>query len=447
MPIPATDPQLTWPTYMGQPARSGTAGIETDLTAMKVGQLKVRWRFHAGAPIFAQPVVANGTVYWGSWDGYEHASSLTTGRDVWATNLGKTTVINCEGETVGVSSTATVAFASIQGRRTLLVFVGGGDGNFYALNAATGAVVWKTSLGTPPATYLWSSPAYDADSIYMGVASLGDCPLVQGRVVKLSAASGKVQSAFGMAPNGCVGGTVWGSVTIAQELGILYAATGNPGDCGAGEPYSDALVALRISDLSFVGAWQDAGALEFVDSDFGSTPTLFTAQVNGAARQMVGLVNKDGNFYAFDASNVSRGPVWTTRVANVAICPYCGDGGFVPGAWDGKLLYEPGGKTTLNGKLCPGGLRALNPANGAVVWSACYPGPTFGALTLGPGFLVIGAGPRLLVVSTETGKAGRILFTFQDPQAPNPRFFGAPSLANGQLLVGDERGNLYVLGL
>jgi polyvinyl alcohol dehydrogenase (cytochrome) len=446
-PIYFADPSLTWPTYMGGNGRTGYNGNEIPLTAATVGQLKVQWRHHAGGTIFAQPVVANGLIYWGSWDGYEHATSAVTGRDVWARYLGQTSVLDCEGAVVGVSSTATVEFAPVQGRRTLLVFVGGGNAIFYALNAQTGAIVWQRPLGQPPATYLWSSPAYYAGSIYMGVASLGDCPLVQGQVVKLSAATGRVESVFDVVPNGCVGGTVWGSVAIDQDIGILYVGTGNQGDCGVYEPYVDALVALRTSDLGLVGAWQATEALQFGDSDFGSTPNLFTAQVNGATRRMVGIDNKDGIFYAFDAAHVSSGPVWTTRVANVAICPDCGDGGFVPGAWDGKLLYEPGGKTTINGTLCAGGLRALNPANGAVVWSACYPGPTFAALTMGPGFLVIGAGPSVLVVGTQGASAGHVLFRLQDAQAPNTRFFGAPSIADGVLYVGDADGNLFALGL
>jgi hypothetical protein len=172
--------------------------------------------------------------------------------------------------------------------------------------------------------------------------------------------------------------------------------------------------------------WRGPGKF---DSDFGSTPNLFTARIQGAVRQMVGVVNKDGVFYAFDTARIGGGPVWTTRVSNPANCPACGDGGFAPGTWDGHLLYEPGGKTTVNGAPCPAGLFALNPVNGAVVWSACYAGPTFAALTSGPGYLIIGAAPHLLVVSTQGASAGHVLYSFWDPRAPNTYFWGAPSLA------------------
>jgi len=42
------------------------------------------------SPVFAQPIVANGTVYWESFDGYERATS-TSGALVWKTFLGTTT--------------------------------------------------------------------------------------------------------------------------------------------------------------------------------------------------------------------------------------------------------------------------------------------------------------------------------------------------------------------
>jgi polyvinyl alcohol dehydrogenase (cytochrome) len=446
-PSASAQPRLTWPTYMGENARSGEAASATTLTAAMVGHLSMQWTRHAAGPIFAQPVVASGLIYWGSWDGVEHATSAATGQDIWERYLGQSAVLAC-GSDFGVSSTATVAFAPVQGRRTLLVFVGGGNGVFYALNAQTGAVVWKTLLGHLPAAYLWSSPAADDGAVYMGVSSLADCPLVQGQVVKLSAGTGKIEAVFNTVPNGCLGGSVWGSVTIDQNTGTLYFGTGNPGDCPVNEPYAEAVVALRTSDLSLVGAWQDQRALQQVsDSDFGSTPNLFSVQSTGSTHQMVGIVNKDGNFYAFDAAHVSRGPVWTTRVADVAGCTSCSSGGFVPGAWDGTLLYESDGKTTINRTFCAGGLRALNPANGSLVWSGCFDGPTFAALTLGPDFLVLGAGPRLLIVGTAGAAKGHILYTLQDPQAPTTHFFGAPCLADGRLIVGDADGNLLALGV
>ena len=66
------------------------------------------WNATSGGPVFAQPIVANGTVYWGSFDGYERATS-TSGNLVWKTFLGTTTppAGTCIPPTAGIASTPT----------------------------------------------------------------------------------------------------------------------------------------------------------------------------------------------------------------------------------------------------------------------------------------------------------------------------------------------------
>ena len=98
-----------WPTYMANREHSGFNETETIINATSVPNLKVHWTFKGGGMIFSQPVIANRMVYWGSWDGYEHATNLNGG-SIWQQNLGQTTS-NC-GTTApyGVISTAAVAW-------------------------------------------------------------------------------------------------------------------------------------------------------------------------------------------------------------------------------------------------------------------------------------------------------------------------------------------------
>src|SRR6202011_5309190 len=114
-----------------------------------------------------QPTILNGVAYWGDWTGNEHATNVTTNVDLWATNLGATTppaANGCLPTEAGVVGTATLARVG----STTVVYVPGGDGAFYALNASTGAVIWRTSLGAPPDWFIWSSPAITSDSLYIG---------------------------------------------------------------------------------------------------------------------------------------------------------------------------------------------------------------------------------------------------------------------------------------
>lgn len=66
----------------------------------------------------------NGTVYYGSWDGYERAVDAATGTQLWSTYLGQTTKSTCNPPSVGVASTATVSNITVNGVSTQAVFVG-----------------------------------------------------------------------------------------------------------------------------------------------------------------------------------------------------------------------------------------------------------------------------------------------------------------------------------
>src|SRR6266581_892057 len=261
-----------WTTYMADNGRSGFNPNETIITPSTAPNLKLKWIHTAGGDVTAQPVEANGLVYWGSWDGYEHATKLDNTR-VWSTNVGTTTDSSCSPPRVGVASTATIGTVTINGTATSVDFVGGGNGKFYAINALTGSIIWQKTLGSPPSHFLWSSPALFNNSIYMGVSSLGDCPLVQGQLIQLDATSGSIQHAFNVVPSGCTGGSVWSSPTIDEAAGTVYISTGNQGSCSTSESNTIALVELSASDLSFIHHWQ-VPASQHIDCRLGWPHTL-----------------------------------------------------------------------------------------------------------------------------------------------------------------------------
>src|SRR5437762_9996177 len=125
-----------WPTFLVGPARTSFNKDETIINPTTAPHLKVHWTHTVTTRISAEPVEvqATGMVYWGSWDGVEHGSHQSDGTDVWTANLGTMTG-SCVHLPHGVVSTATIASVTIGGVKTLVDFVGGGDNNFYALNA------------------------------------------------------------------------------------------------------------------------------------------------------------------------------------------------------------------------------------------------------------------------------------------------------------------------
>src|SRR5258708_40083563 len=90
-----------WPTYLMGNDRPGDNGFETILNTTTAPNLKLHWTHTRGGAISTQPVETNGLIYWGSWEGYEHATNLNNAK-VWATNLGQTTDSSCNPPTVGV---------------------------------------------------------------------------------------------------------------------------------------------------------------------------------------------------------------------------------------------------------------------------------------------------------------------------------------------------------
>jgi polyvinyl alcohol dehydrogenase (cytochrome) len=429
-----------WSTYLSYNGRSGFNGYESALNPKTIGSMKVHWMAHAGGAISAQPVEANGMVYWGSWDGFEHATDVH-GKQVWARYLGRTSTC---GSSAGVASTATITTLPIHGKTTAVLVVGGGDASLYVLEASTGKVIWKAPLGASPSHFLWSSPAVYQGSIYIGVASFGDCPSVQGKLLELSMATGNIEHTFNVVPQGCLGGGVWSAPTIDPGTSRVYLATGSPDACGTSERYVNALVELRASDLGLVDSWQVPRSEWVFDSDFGATPTLFTAKRGGVLRPMVGAVNKNGTYYALEQGALRKGPVWRATIARGGTNPDLGDGSISSSAWDGSRLYVAGGNTSIAGKSCAGSVRALNIVTGSVLWERCLTSrEVLGAVTAVPGVVVVGAGTLVMAFAAATGKT---LFVYQDSRHGSS-FEAACSISRGVLYVGNFDGNLYAFGL
>src|SRR5712691_6424937 len=422
-----------WPMYLGDVTHNGFAAGESVINAQTAPSLAVKWSVPTSSTISVQPTVAGGRVYWGTWDGHERATTRS-GAPVWTASLG-TTNGGCGG-TYGILSSATVATIG----RGETVFVGGGDGQFYALDAATGTVVWKTRLGPSPASTVWSSPVFYNGSIYIGASSTDDCPLIQGKLYRLDAASGAVQNTFKIVPDGCEGGSLWGTPTVDPSTGNVYFATGNDGACSTSEPYATAVVAVHLSDLTLVGSWKIPASQMVDDGDFGSAPTLFQATIGGISKQMLGIAAKNGLYYAFDRNAVSAGPVWQRQIAVGGPGPLNGEGSISPSAWDGNTLYVAGGKTTVGGTSCGGGLRALDPSTGAPLWQDCLNGVILGPVTAAPGIVTVAAGSTILVVSAATGAN---LFSYAEPSAKP--FYGGGSISDGVLYYGNSDGTLLAL--
>jgi polyvinyl alcohol dehydrogenase (cytochrome) len=457
-PGPAVFSLGEWPTYMNGIKHTGYTE-NTTITRQNAGQVEMLWKinpdegFEQFDSVFSQPVISGDRIYFGSWDGNEYAVDHN-GQVLWKAFLGRTVdPTNCVPLQGGVSGTAALADSMNSSQKGKWLYVTGGDGSLYALNADTGETIWSTHLGDPPASYLWSSPVLYNGSVFTAMASFGDCPLVRAFVVKLDAKSGKIQNTFYTVPENCVGGSVWSVPSIDPETGVLYVTTGNAEKCGDQAPYQNAILALNTKDLSYVDHWQVPQAEWVVDSDFGATPTLFETS---AGRKLVGAGNKNGMYYALDRSDLKAGPVWKVRLAEGGPCPQCGQGVLAPTAFDGKRLYSAGGQTTIQGKTCGSSLRAHNPDDGTVLWETClpvendpFPAAITGAVTVTPDLVLAGYARSVVILGKDNGEVLNTLTVQADENLkhPPPYFWGPPSIAAGMIFAGNMSGEFIAFGV
>jgi len=320
---------------------------------------------------------------------------------------------------------------------TPVVYVPGGADTFYALNALTGAIIWQTNLGSPSVgDMLWDSPVLYNGNVYIGISSFGDCPLVQGQLVEMNANTGAIEHVADMVPDGCIGGGIWSSPALDTSNGTIYVTTATPNGCGTPE-LSPAIVQLSASTLTILSSWTIPSSELFDDPDFGSTPTLFTATINGQLAQLVGAVNKNGLMYAWNRNDLAAGPVWQTRIADPAGGPLS----IVSASFDGTTLYTGGGNAIINGTSCYENLSALNPATGAFIWRDCIQGSMTSGITEVPGLLIMGYGATG-EVDFINAKNGNIVYQY----SPSAAVEGETTVWNGVVYVPLTDGTLLALG-
>jgi outer membrane protein assembly factor BamB len=425
---PAGGPQ-DWSTYLHDPQRT-SASSETILSPANITQLTKRWSFKTGGVVEGAAAVVNGVAYIGSWDGYEYALDAKTGALKWKTFLGIAKTPACFPPAAGVSSSAAVQDG--------VVYLGGGDSYWYALNAESGAILWKVYTGDSSAAgghYNWSSPLLYNGYAYIGVASMGDCPLVQGQFLKVSLKTHQIVKTLNIVPDGQVGGGIWTTPSVDPATNTIYVSTGTANIIT--QKWAQALLAIDASTLTVKSFWTLPNAWAVVDSDFSTSPTLFT---DAAGHPLVTSMNKNGYAYAFNRNNLAAGPIWQRQIAVGGESPTAGGASVSSDAFGGGRLYVAGGNSPINGTGYQGTIRALDPATGKVLWQDGENGVVVGALAYDNGLVIAGAGDTLVVLSAATGAR---LYSYQ----LDGGIYVAPTVAEGQIFIGSLTGTIYALGL
>lgn len=128
-----------------------------------------RWRFATAGPVASTPAVAGGLVYFMSYDGKLYAVEAQSGKLRWKFTTGGERRFEAKNLHGFLPKNQTIAdpfdlFLSSPVVAEGAVFFGCGDGNLYALDAATGDLKWKVQTGD----VVHASPAYADGVVYVG---------------------------------------------------------------------------------------------------------------------------------------------------------------------------------------------------------------------------------------------------------------------------------------
>ncbi len=335
---------------------------------------------------------------------------------IWKQYLGLTNDPGCTPATIGITSSAAV----VNG----VVYVGGGDAYWYALDATTGAILWKVYTGDNSqagAHYNWSSPLIVGNYAYIGIASNCDNPLVQGQLLQVAisgAQQGQIINSYAFVPNGEVGGGVWTSPSYDPATNTIFVSTGTLNDHT--QTQSQAIVALNATTLQYVGSWQLPFEAAVSDSDWGTTPTLTT---DSKGDQLLSVANKNGILYTLNRNNLAAGPVWQHQVAIGGANVIGGDGTIASGVFANGLLYYAGGNNTQGSHGSGGSITAFDPGTGAISWSRQTEQPILGSPAYVNGLLGVSEGNTFEVLNATTGT---LLYSYVLPALTLRRGLGGP---------------------
>jgi polyvinyl alcohol dehydrogenase (cytochrome) len=362
------------------------------ITAPLVPRLKLKWAF--GLPgvtsARAQPVAVAGRVFISSESGDVFALSAKTGCIYWAFHA-----------QAGIRTAVSVGqYKTSSGANAWGVFVADGAANAYGVDATTGKQIWMKHVDEHPGARATGSPTYYNGRVYVPLAGLNEegqgsrltyeCCTFRGSVTALDASTGaQIWKTYtiteepkkrgvtkeGVQAWGPSGGGIWSAPTIDARRRVLYVSTGN-GYSDPQQATTDAVIAMDLEkgtikwvaqpvpkDVWMMGCQAKnpdnprCPAEQGPDHDFSASPML-AKKPNG--QDIIIIQSKSGMAYGFDPDK-NGAKVWEYKTSGGS-----GLGGQWGGAVDGRLAYFG-----VNGTLSqtPGGMRAVKIDTGEEVWS------------------------------------------------------------------------------
>jgi polyvinyl alcohol dehydrogenase (cytochrome) len=504
--IPGPSPAAEWVSGGGDLKNSRHQASEETLSPKNVGQLKLLWSVATAGDVTASPAVDDEHVYFPDSAGYLYKVRRDTGSVVWVRAIADYTGIPGDFARATPAIHGNLLILGNQSGK-IGAPNSPAPARVFALDKRTGAPVWTTQVDDTMLSFVTQSAVVHKGTVYVGTASNEELIAAfvpqafwtwsfRGAAVALDAATGAIRWKTYTVPSGFYGGAIWGSTpAIDSERNTVYMTTGNnywvptpvvdcikggtpAAACMPADNHFDSILAidattgavkwasrgldsdiwsvacgLRVPGVFTVPANPDncpAVEAEGPDWDFAQGVIIFGDDKDGG--RYVGAGQKSGMYWTFDAKTGAL--TWATQVAPGGVT-----GGLQWGsASDGRRLYvavsnsgpsmdgggagagpwlQKDGSTVKNG-----GWAALDRKTGEVLWTTPDKDGSRaeGAVTVA-GDVVFGCNVdyRRGTVRALDAKTGKLLWSYDTGGACT----AAPSVADGMVFMGS--GN-FIMG-
>jgi len=482
-PTPTADP-ARGPSWMnwGNDTSNSRFVAQGGLTAADVPRLKLKWAFGFEGITTArvQPALAGGKLFVASDNAELHALDPRTGCAFWTFKAD-----------FGVRSALTVAPYRNAGQVAYAVFFGDQRANAYAVDTITGKLIWKRKVDEYPTAAITGAPTIQDGKVFVPVQGLQEegsggrgqtpCCRFRGNLTALNADTGAViwktytvdepkvrgtNTRSGQEAYGPAGGAIWSSPTVDMRRRTVYVSTGNA-YADPPQPLTDAIIAMDIDTGKVKWSYQATANDNWLggcgarnggnpgcpetqgpDFDFSASPLLATV----GNRQLLVTPQKSGMAHALDPD--TGDVVWKYRF---------GQGSGLGGQWgaaaDAQNVYFGVGDGQSQN---PGGIRAVKLTTGEQIWSVPGPNPRLcagqqrcssaqgGAVTLIPGAVIAGSHDGgLRAYSTTDGSVlwqfdtNKEFTTVNGVKATGASIDGSPLIvADGMIFVNSGYGGI-----
>jgi len=341
-----------------------------------------------------------------------------------------------------------------------------------ALDMSTGTELWSNKLSNVVTTGMDIAPlpygGMVLTSTVPGTADIFYAPGGIGILYALDQATGKVVWQF----NTCVDNTLWGHPEVNScggswypgavdtNTGITYWGIGNPAPWpgtqtwpnGSSRPgpnlYNSSIVSLGSKDGK-LNWYMQVLAHDLFDYDFQISPILASANINGVQQDVVIGAGKMGRVYAFNRSTgailwvavvgthqndqlASLPPGATTvepgPLGGVETVMAYADGTVYATYNDLAIQYTPSSRGSLDINAGKGGLVAIEANTGKILWEQKFNALNVGAATVVNDLVLTGTYDGMIYAFNRT--SGQQLWSYQAPARIN----GWPAVAGNTIV-------------